>query len=73
VTLDYPVLSISGEMSSEDTHENTATHQSQSFSEKIHLRKEVEREATTAEYKNGILTITLPYTEETSGTEISIE
>ncbi|AKJ63312.1 Hsp20/alpha crystallin family protein [Kiritimatiella glycovorans] len=69
-------LTISGERKAHEPREGAQLHRrerlSGSFSRRIHLPYEVEREKVSAEYRDGILKITLPRAEATRPRRIAI-
>lgn len=76
VSLHDGVLSISGERKSEKNHKDAQTHRSERFvgvfQRSITLPTAVKADQTKAEYKEGILTITLPKAEEAKRKQIEI-
>lgn len=77
VSLHDGVLSISGERKSEKNHEDAQTHRSErfvgAFQRSITLPSGVKADQTKAEYKDGILTITLPKAEEAKRKQIEVK
>jgi HSP20 family protein len=76
VSLHDGVLSISGERKSEPRAENAETYRSERFvgrfNRSVTLPSPVSGAKVTAQYKNGILTITLPKTEEAKPKQIEV-
>jgi HSP20 family protein len=76
VSLEDGVLSISGERKAEPT-ENTETRRSERFVGRFHrtvtLPSEVKHDAVTAQYKDGILSVTLPKVEAAKPKHIEVK
>ncbi len=76
VSVHEGVLSVSGERSQEKKSESGETYRSERFYGRFHrtlsLSKPVKVEAIKAAYKDGILTITMPKTEEAKPKQIAV-
>jgi HSP20 family protein len=76
VTVDDNVLVITGERKAESQAEETVLHRNERFSGKfqrsVQLPKPVAADKVTAAYKDGVLTVTLPKTEEAKPKQIKI-
>jgi len=76
VSLHNGVLSISGERKSEEKVDGAETHRSERFVGRFHrtviLPSEVKGDQVNAQYKDGILTITLPKAEEAKPRQIQV-
>ena len=76
ISLHNGVLSISGERKSEEKVEGAETHRSERFVGRFHrtviLPSEVKGDQVKAQYKDGILTITLPKAEEAKPKQIQV-
>ncbi len=77
VSLHEGALSISGERKSEEKFEDAETYRSERFFGKFHrvvtLPKAVQGDKITAQYKDGILTVTLPKAEEAKPKQITVK
>lgn len=71
------VLAISGERRSEEKYENAETHRSERFVGRFHraltLPVPVQADKTSANYQDGVLTITLPKAEEAKPKQIRVQ
>jgi len=76
ISLHDGTLSISGERKVEKEYENAETYRSERFvgrfQRTISLPSPVNGEAVSAQYKEGILTVTLPKTEESKPKQIHV-
>lgn len=76
ISLHEGVVSISGERKQEQKHEDAETYRSERFFGRFHrtisLPSPVNGEKVTANYKDGVLTVTLPKSEETKPKQIPI-
>jgi len=76
ISLSDGMLTIRGEKKQEREEKETDYHLVErsygAFTRSIHLPKEVQRDKISASYKNGILKITLPKSEEAKKKEIKI-
>ena len=76
VSLHNGTLSVSGERKSENTHDNTEVYRSERFfgrfQRTISLPTAVAADNIKAQYKDGILTVTLPKTEEAKPKQIDV-
>ena len=77
VSLHEGALSISGERKSEEKFEDAETYRAERFVGRFHrtvtLPSAVDGAKVTAQYKDGILTITLPKTEEAKPKQIEVK
>jgi HSP20 family protein len=77
VSLHDGALSISGERKSEQKFEDAGTYRSERFVGRFHrtitLPSPVSTDKVKAEYKDGILTVTLPKTEEAKPKQIEVK
>jgi HSP20 family protein len=77
VSLHDGILSISGERKAETTHKDAETYRSERFvgrfQRSLTLPAQVKADAVKAQYKDGILTITLPKAEEAKPKQIEIK
>lgn len=77
VTLHDGVLSISGERKSEEKFENAEVYRSERFfgrfQRSVTLPAPVAADKIKAQYKDGILTVTLPKTEESKPKQIDVQ
>jgi len=77
VSLHDGSLSISGERKSEDTHENAEVYRAERFvgrfQRTVTLPAPVAADKIKAQYKDGVLTITLPKTEEAKPKRIDVK
>lgn len=77
IALHDGVLSISGERKSEDTREENGTYRSERYFGRFHrsipLETQVNASKVSAQYKDGLLTITLPKAEEVKPKQIEIK
>ena len=77
VTLDNGVLSISGERKSEKKHDDARGHRMErfvgSFRRSVTLPSAVKADKVEAQYKDGVLTITLPKSDEARRKQIEIK
>jgi HSP20 family protein len=77
VSLHDGVLSISGERKTEEKHKDAETYRSERFVGRFHrsitLPASVKADSVKAGYKDGILTITLPKSEEAKPKQIEIK
>ncbi len=71
------VLTISGEKKEEHTEEEGTFYRRErrfgKFSRSVNLPSDIDVEKIDAEYKNGVLTLTLPKTEESKPKKISVK
>ena len=76
ITLHDGALSISGERKAEERSEESETHRTERFfgrfQRTLELPKPVKSDEVKAAYKDGILTITLPKTEEAKPKQIEV-
>ncbi len=76
ISLHEGVLSISGERKTEDKHQDSEVYRSERFFGRVQrsvtLPTAVSAEKVIAQYKDGILTVTLPKTEEAKPKHIDI-
>jgi len=76
VTLHDGVLSLAGERKSESTQDQGETHRSEryfgKFQRSVTLPSPVKADKIQASYKDGILTVTLPKTEEAKPKQIQV-
>ena len=77
VSLHDGSLSISGERKSEKKSEDAGTYRSERFAGRFHrtltLPSQVKADAVTANYQDGVLTITLPKAEEAKTKQIEVK
>ncbi len=77
VSLQDGVLSISGERKSEESTENTTLYRSERFfgrfQRTVKLPASVSADKIKAQYKDGVLTVTLPKTEEAKPKQIDVQ
>ncbi len=77
VALDNGVLTISGERKSEKKHDDSRGHRLEryvgSFRRSVTLPAQVRADKVGAQYKDGVLTITLPKSEEARRKQIEIK
>lgn len=77
ISLHEGTLTIAGERSVEDRSEGTETHRSERgfgrFQRTLDLPKPVEADNVSATYRDGILTVTLPKTEEARPKQIEVK
>ncbi|HYG21820.1 MAG TPA: Hsp20/alpha crystallin family protein [Verrucomicrobiae bacterium] len=70
-------LSISGERKVEEKHESSEAYRSERyvgrFQRSVHLPAPVAGDRVTAQYKDGVLTVTLPKAEEAKAKQISVQ
>ncbi len=76
ISLHDGTLAISGERKQEDKHEDAEAYRSERFLGRFHrtlaLPKPVQSEKAKATYQDGILTVTLPKTEEAKPKQIEV-
>jgi HSP20 family protein len=76
ISLHNGALSISGERKSETTHEDSASHRTERFfgrfQRSVSLPSAVAADKVKAQYKDGVLTVTLPKTEEAKPKQIDV-
>lgn len=76
VTVHDGVLSVAGERTREKSAETAGLYRSERFHGRFHrtvsLPKPVRTEATSAGYKDGVLTVTMPKTEEAKPKQIEV-
>ncbi len=76
ISLHEGALSLSGERRQEERHEDAETYREERFVGKFHrsiaLPKPVAAERVKAHYKDGVLTVTLPKTEEAKPKQIEV-
>jgi HSP20 family protein len=76
VTVHEGILSVAGERKQEKEHNEAETYRSERFygrfQRTVSLPKPVKGEAVKAAYKDGILTVTLPKTEEAKPRQIEV-
>jgi HSP20 family protein len=77
VSVEDDVLTISGERKSEEKSADTETHRTECFTGSFHravtLPSGVEAARVTAQYKDGILTVTLPKSEASKPKQIEVK
>jgi HSP20 family protein len=77
ISLHDGVLSVSGERKADENYENAQTHRSERFvgrfQRSLTLPVAVQVDKTTASYKDGVLTITLPRAEEAKPKQIQVQ
>ena len=77
VSLHDGALSLSGERKSEQKFEDADTYRAERFVGRFHrtitLPAQVKAEAVSANYKDGVLTITLPKAEEAKKKQIEVK
>ncbi|HKQ37242.1 MAG TPA: Hsp20/alpha crystallin family protein, partial [Verrucomicrobiae bacterium] len=77
ISLHDGVLAISGERKSEEKYEKAETHRSERFvgrfSRALSLPVSVQADKTSANYQDGILTVTLPKAEEAKPKQIHVQ
>ncbi len=77
ISLHEGALSISGERRSEEPAKETETHRTERyfgrFQRTLELPRPVKADAVKASYKDGVLTITLPKTEEAKPKQIEVK
>ena len=76
VTLHDNALTISGERKSEEKHEDAETYREERFYGRFHrsitLPKAVKSDKVSASYRDGVLTVTLPKSEEAKPKQIEV-
>lgn len=76
ITLDQNILTVSGEISRDEEQEGELYHLRERrfgrFSRSVHLPAEVDADAVEANLENGVLTVTVPKTEESKPKRIPI-
>jgi HSP20 family protein len=77
ISLHNGALSISGERKAENTYENAETHRTERFfgrfQRSISLPSAIAADQVKAHYKDGVLTVTLPKTEEAKPKQIDVK
>lgn len=77
ISLHNGALSISGERKAETTYENAETHRTERFfgrfQRSISLPSAIAADQVKAHYKDGLLTVTLPKTEEAKPKQIDVK
>jgi HSP20 family protein len=76
ISLHNGALSISGERKSETTHKDSESHRTERFfgrfQRSVSLPSAVAADKVKAQYKDGVLTVTLPKTEEAKPKQIDV-
>jgi HSP20 family protein len=77
ISLDGNTLTVSGELKDEEEHKDSETYRAERFfgrfQRSITLPQPVDPNRITATYKDGVLTITLPKTEESKRKQIEVK